>query len=682
MIPTNTTTVPADGDFSDEATITGGDEARPLEQQMVPTGPLHAKVLARVRARLDLAYRNISLRYDAWDRADEKRRLYVNLARPARKGDNTVDSSKLEMPFERPIVMPLTYAIHETRKAEMASQFFFRAPFSQLDGIGIEDIKAAKMAEVKLEYDYQQSDGPLAVYSIIQDADAYGVGIIYDHWDEVSGWQAGQVDPTMAALAQAVGAPAPEAPLTWGPIKQFTNWSPVDPYMTWPDPRVTRARLQDGEFFGHRSYRSYLWLLEHSIENGGNYFNLDALKRQGSSGAATGDSRIASRNRSADMAQFRLKDTTDENDRGFFVIDNFQIKIIASEWGLGEGTKPEIWWFTMADERFIIRAHPSAYRHNQFTYACAESNFDIHQYANPGIIENLDGIQRTTDWLVNSRIENVRKFLNDMLIFSPELVEEDDIAHPGPARWIRLTALGTQAAMQGLDINSMLRQFQVQDLTGAHFEVTQFLMEMANKLGSANDTMQGQPLPEKRTLGEINQAQAAGSKRLTVTSRLMDAMAFKPLALRAISNAQQFYTLEQWIRVVGDYAMIDPEGLGRLQMTKSSLMGNFDYRPSTALSPQDPARMMQVWNTLYDMAIKNPAISTPDPIDPSVLSIKELFKFVARLGGAREVDTFFHNLPQMVGQPPGVLPDEQIQQGVQDGNLVPMPQAPRQQPGF
>lgn len=660
-------------EVSDDAKIEAGKpQPGTLEAELLPNKTLHGKILQRLRARLDLSYRNISQRYDAWDRADEKRRLYVNLARPARKGDHTSDMSKLEMPFNRAIVMPVTYSIHETRKAEMASQFFFRAPFSQFDGRGLEDMKAAKIAEVKIEYDYQQSDGPLAVYSVIQDADAYGIGIIYDHWDEQMGWQTTPPPPMLVQALQGLGMEPPEPTTDWGLLKQFTRWSPIDPYMFWPDPRVTRGHIQDGEFAGHRAYRSFFWLLERDQKNGGNYINLDELKKQSGSGNQSMDTRIAQRNRSADASQFALKESTDEKDKGYFVIDNFQVKIIPKDWGLGEGVIPEIWWFSMADERIIIRCHKSAYQHNEFTYACGETNYDIHQYANPGSVEMMDGLQRTIDWLVNSRIENVRKFLNDMLVFSPELIEEDDVANPGAARWIRLTQQGTIAAMQGLSIDNMMKQFQVHDVTGTHFEVTQFLVEMANKLGSANDTMQGQELPERRTLGEIKQAAAAGSKRLTVTSKIIESMVFKPLALRAIQNAQQFYEMEQWVRVAGDYAEIDPEGVGRLLISRGDMAGNFDYVPGTALTSSDPARTLPVWEKLYEMAISNPALSTPDPLDPTVLDVKSLFKMVSRLGGAREVDTLFKQMPAIPQQAPGVLPDDQIDAGVQAGNLVPI----------
>lgn len=659
--------------FPDDAEITPG--APPsIEALLNPKQPMHGKVLQRLKARFELSERVMAGRYDTFDRVDEKRRLYVNLARPARKGDGSVNPDKKEMPFERAIVMPLSYAMHETRKAEIFSQYAFRAPFTQLDGRGIEDIKPAKMAEIKLEYDFQESDGPLSVYSLIQDADAYGMGVVTDTWEEVSGWTSQPPDPMQVMISQALGQPPPEPTQVWGPIKQFTRWNPVDPYLFRPDPRVPRGRLQDGEFAGHRSFGSAIWLKERDEKHGGNYFNVEFLSKEGSAQIQSADTRVSARTRGAmDAQQYTLRSSTDEKDKGFYVLDTLFIKITPKEWGLGDGDDPEIWWFVIADERIIVRAHKSPYQHQQFPYACGETNYDIHQHSNPGAVEMLDGIQRVTDWLVNSRIENVRKFLNDMILFSPEMIEQDDLLHPGTARWIRYTPEGTLALLQGLSADSMLKQFKVDDVTGTHFDIANFLADYANKLGAANDTMQGQTLPDKRTLGEINNAVAAGSKRLSVTAKILDSMAFKPLATRAVMNAQQFYDLQQWVRIAGDYAEIDPENLGRIQMSRADLAGNFDYVPMSALTPQDPARMLSVWNQLYNLAVSNPALSAPDPIDPQVLNLKKLFKMVARLGGAREVDTLFQDLPMQPGVgAPGVLPDEQIQQGVQSGNLAPV----------
>src|SRR5690349_12808269 len=96
---------PNSATFPDGAKITAGPQ-QPVEVLLdYKNGKEHKNVLARTKARLDLSFRNKQPRYDAYDRADEKRRLYVNLASPARRGDGTVDVTKKEMPFERPIVM-------------------------------------------------------------------------------------------------------------------------------------------------------------------------------------------------------------------------------------------------------------------------------------------------------------------------------------------------------------------------------------------------------------------------------------------------------------------------------------------------------------------------------------------------------------------------------------------------
>lgn len=642
---------------------------KPIEQRLLPESQFHATIVQRLRARLQLSYRNRSLRYDDWDRVDEHRRLYVNQNRPARKGNKQNDVTMREMPFDRAIVIPASYAIHEARKAQLFKQFMARSPFIQLDGVAWEDVKPAKLMEIKLDYDFGQSNGPLGLYSLIQDTDAYGQGIVYDHWDEVFGWKTQPAPPPNPMLAQLGIQPPPPQP-QWASIRQFTRWVNVDPYMYWPDPRVSAINMQEGEFVGHRAFRSFLWLLERSQDNGGVYFNLDELRRGGTRGMA--DTRIANRNRISTEQQFSLRDSlgVDEKDKGYVVLDHFQVKLIPKEWELGTGTQPEVWWFTMADERYIIRAHKSAYRHNQFTYGVAEAQPDPHQLTNPGIVENLDGLQRTIDWLVNSRVDNVRKFLNDMLIFSPELVEQEDIENPGPARWIRLTEQGTQAAMQGLGIDSMIKQFPVQDVTQAHFEVANYLADMATRLGGASDSMQGQVTQERKTLGEINEVLGGSSDRLAMTAHLIDAMAIRPLAMRAISNAQQFYSLNQWVRLLGADAEIDPESMGRIQMTAADLEGNFDYTPVSPVTPEDPTRQVAVWQGLLQTAATIPQLMAPNPMDGSYLDISELFKLIARLGGAREIDQIFKQAPPM--QPMQVMGDEQVDQQVQAGNLAPV----------
>jgi hypothetical protein len=227
--------------------------------------------------------------------------------------------------------------------------------------------------------------------------------------------------------------------------------------------------------------------------------------------------------------------------------------------------------------------------------------------------------------------------------------------------------------MQGLSMDAMIKQLEVGDVTGTHFEVAQYLSDMMTRLGGASDSMQGSPTGERKTLGEINEVLSGSTDRLAMTAHLIDAMAIGPLAMRAISNAQQFYSLNQWVRLLGADAEIDPDSLGRIQLSASDLEGNFDYTPVSPVTSEDPARQVAVWQGLLSTASTIPQLMTPDPQTGTYLDMTELFKLIARLGGAREVDSIFKTLPPQMQQQQ-VMPDEQVAQETQKGNLVPLPQ--------
>lgn len=659
---------------------------QPIEVRLRPGTKLHGKIVQKLRARLDLSYRNMSSRYDDWDRVDEHLRFYIDLTRTVRKGDkSTTSQSGREMPFDRSIVVPVSYAIHEVRKTQLYGLFGHREPFIQLQGRGPEDVKPAKLLEAVLDYDYQQSQGPVSLYSMLQDADKYGMGIVYDHWEDVSGWTEKPAQPSMLGmLATTLGlAPPPPPERVWQTTKEYNRWTPVDPFNFWPDPRVSISNLQEGEFIGHRVYRGLMHLLERQKNedgSGGPYFNLDKLKTTNSSGSQGESSRLVGRTRFA-VDQFALREMGDDKDKGYYTLDHLQVKIIPKDWELGPEDKPEIWWFTLADERTIIRAHRSAYEHGRFCYSVAEINPDPHTIANPGVIENLDGLQRTINWLLNSHIENVRKFLNNELIFSPELIEEADVLNPGPARWIRLTQLGSQLLQQGvMPISAMYAQFNVADVTGGHMNTIQSLFEMAQRMSGASDPMMGSPTTEQKTLGEVNAVIAGASQRMGVTARMIDAQAITPLAERAVSNRQQFTSIEQFFRIAGDLAK-EYGGQSLQRVKQADVQGNFDYVPHSAVTYGDPARMAQTWQQILQTVGAFPQVTMPGP-DGMKLDVREVFNETVRNMGVRDIGEYYIMDPmyqQMMAQQQAmaqgggvqVMPDEQLVQQAQAGNLIP-----------
>jgi hypothetical protein len=647
----------------------------PLEQRLAPGSSLHQELVGRLTARLDLSRRHISKRYDDWTRTDEHVRLFLDLSRRARKGDRTADPDKREMPFERSVCIPVTAAILLVRLTQLIAIFTSRSPMIQLEGRAPEDVRPAKLMEALMAYDLTQMRDVLVFWALCQDADKYGLGVLYDTWEEESGYRlmTANVPPVLRPVLKMLGLlPGPQK--AWGVLRAYNRWLPVDPFSYWPDPRVPMSQVQRGEFVGHREYQGLMYLKERERQPDGTglYFNLDELGKLGAGGgsrvtsgaaAATGDQ---GRARFA-AEHFSLRQSPDEADKGFYAIDHLQVKLIPRAWKLGEQDRPEIWWFTLAEEQLIIRAHGCSYAHGEFTYAAAEAHPDEHALFNPGMEENLDGLQRTIDWLVNSHIENTRKFINDSLLYSPALIEEADLLNPGPAKHIRTTQKADEMILNGqLQLAQCLYQFPFVDVTAPHLKTANVLFDFAQRLASISDPQMSQTTDDKRTLGEVQQVVAASSQRLAMLARLIDCMAIRPLAQRMVTNRQQFTTEPQFVRITGELAQ-EFGGAERILVAPEDLGGSFDYIAHTGVLPPDPERMAGVWMQLFSALTKAPLLLQPTP-DGKQLDVYEVFNEGARAMGIKDIEKFYK---PMMPTAPAVLPDAALAAGVQAGNVVP-----------
>lgn len=633
----------------------------PLHVRLRSGSALHQNLLTRLNARQKLAETGIQGRYDEWNRVDEHCRLFVDLSRQARKGDKSSMTNKREMPFDRAIVMPVSNAILQVRTTQLMSIFTARDPIIQIEGTGPEDVKPGKLMQATINYDAAQTALPFQFHSLIQDAEKYGMGVECDTWEQEPGWVIERADPMLAPIMEQLGLPTESR--EWGFLREYNKIETIDPYAFWPDPRVSLSQVKDMEFIGHRCWKGYLALFERSMENGGVYFNLDKLLHTGPEARR----QVRSRDRFAPQ-NMRMLGSIDEKDRGFHAVDCMQVKIVPRDWQLGNETRPEIWWFTWVDRNTIIRAHRSEYNHGKFGYSVAESNPDPHASSNPGTIENLDGLQRVIDWLGNSHIENSRRHLNNSMLYGAAFIEEADILNPNAAGHFRLTKFGERLIMEGrLTLDQVIKQVELTDVTRQHIQDIGFFFDMAQRMTGAADQNMGRPTTQKRTLGEIQSVLSGSSQRMSVQAVLMDAAAIAPMAMRLVSNRQQFSSKEQFYRITGDLA----RELGdRVLIRPQDVYGNFDYTSNTGALPPDPAQMAETWVKVMEALGKLPILLAPTP-DGRQISLHEVFNETLRAAGIKNFDQFYQ---QMVMPPPGVVPDEEVEQGVQAGNVVPIDQ--------
>lgn len=647
---------------------------------------LHGKVLDKIMSRIRLSNNSMGNRYSEWDRVDEQTRLYINLNEAARAGDKStmynIDGTTMrEMPFNRSLVIPVSYVVLSVRLSQLMSMLASHKPMWPLEGRGPEDVTPSRLMEACIDYDMEQSRALLAMYQFFMDAEKYGIGVLYDTWNEDYGWT---LDPRarnqqVQGFLQSYGAD-PGSFKKWDVVREYNNWECIDPFYFWPDPRVPKGDIQRGEFCGHRFARNYIWIKERSIDRGGPYFNTQHLKD-------LKDMETSLKYTSSRDTLLGTFDNTssDETDLGLYALDHLQIRLIPKDWELSDSEDPEIWWFTVANEQVIIRAHQSSYDHDQFTYGVGESNVDLHTPFNPGNIENLDAMQRFMNWMLNSHFENVRKHLNDMLIYGPSFVMEEDILNPGPARHIRLTQRGEELVeMHNVNPQNFVAQLSLADVTGPHLSSAQYIWEMITRMTATSDPEIGHPTEEKKTLGEIQNIIAGSSKRVMLVYRLHELMCFQPMIFRAIMNRQQFTSMEQYVKITGEMVgeMVQE---GRMLVTPWAIQGNFDYAPRSNILPPDPAKSAIAWSQILFGLGKFPQVWLPGS-DGRVLDPRLIFNEIARNMGIKHVNQFYRQITpmDMMGGPGGpmpmapnqnmpnvkVMPDNQVQQEAQKGNIV------------
>lgn len=656
--------------FSDDAVISSVEDA-PIEERLKPSSTLHQEILSRLISRRDAADSHMSGRRSDWKEVNNSVRMYVDLRKGAKKGDKTTDPDVYEMPFQRSIVVPASYSILHVIVTQLVSIFGQTEPMIQIRGRGPDNIARAKTMESVLAYDLDEMRAFLPVYSLCQDATKLGCGIIYDSWHTEQGVRETEdppppgygVDPFVTSVWDSTGPHITEEPYT---IKEHNQWTPINPMDYYPDPRVPIGDPEEGEYCGHRFVRGLMFLKERSIDYGGRYFNIEELKKRCGSASFREDSKLS------DADEDFSDENVDELDYGSFELYHMQVKLIPREWELSDGERPEIWWFTWANDSVIIRAHKNPFGHGEFTYAIAESDPDFYSAFSPGIIESISGLQKFMDWMLNSHLQNLMRHLNDALIYSPTLVEEFDITHPGPARHIRLTQLGEELLLTGgYSISNFIHQLPVQDLTSPHLSAMHQLFQLAQRLSAANDPQMGMPTPDRRTLGEIQTINANASQRIAIIARLIDSMAISKLAKRAIANRIEFTDTEQYYRIVGEDPM-SPNSY--LLANRDSIAGNYDYVYNSGILPPDPVRMSRTWAQILETAARTvPMImqSPTPPPDGKIPDINRILKETISTMGVKNLDEFLLTLPppQQPGQPPQVettvMPDEQVQQQVQ-----------------
>ena len=633
------------------------DEQR-LRNKIETSQTFHNKLLDLCVKRFQASERVMSSRYDAWRKAEEQHLAYVNEDDTDREGNEW-------NPFARSIVVPYTYAIMQTRLT-----FFFLAlasknPVIPIIGNGPDDILPAKMHEIINSYQINKNQGLSTFYCWLQDSERYGLGVVKNIWMERhrERWVLERQPIMVLGQQMAEKKVRVRKPVTEYAGNLQINVHPTDFY---PDTRVNISHFQEGEFVIQRMRLSHSHILEKVRD--GVYFNEEQILKVRGSGVLNNTDVQSDLINGRDSSLRRIMGLTeaspmgvDAKEGGFHDVKECWVRLIPKEYGLSSYQYPELWVFTVVDNKTIIGADRCMY--SEYPFYVLESNYDYGSPLNMGTPELNMGLQKILSWMFNSRVDNVQKVLNDVFVLDPSKVDLNDLFNPSPVKFIRL-----KESMYGsATLDTAIKQLQVQDVTASHLADIKVIIDLMQRVSAATDNVMGMTEEVKRTATETSSTIQLATSRLKLLLELHGINGFMPLIQAMTFNNQSFMSEGQYYRITDRTAQelgADAQLIkNRLFIDPVDLYGNFDFSVPSLDLPIDRAQMAEVWRQIIVDVTQNPILLQEYDLVP-------MMQHALWNLGVRDVSSFRRQQP--LQQPQMIVqPDQQVQQQVQAGNLVP-----------
>lgn len=629
--------------------------------------PRHTKLVELVKNSFQLSYRYVQPRYQKWEEADQMDRSYVDVSAVDDKG------KKLN-PFDRTVYIPISRAIKDVIVTYFYNVMLGARPFIPIDGRGPEDVKPAKIQEIVLDYQMEMQNIHLVIYRFLNDLIRYGYSNIKVTYGRIWKW-INRMQPVMRGFpfSHTEYERVQEQILSYeGPILNTG-----DVYRSFHDPRTTIGDIRAGQFMGWVMKRSYYYLKK--LE-GNPYFNLEYL-RQISREDQFKDETSGGKTRWEALGMTDPENLVSEEAldkmNPTYTLRETAIELIPKKYGLSESNQPEIWWLTTLNNQLLIRADKMIFDHGTLPVVAAEYDYDGVSMFNQGFYESIKGLQDLLNWLYNSHIDNVRRAVNIRSIVDPEYVRIRDLLNSNPAQMVRLKK---SLPLEMKDIKSVFMQLPVIDVTQGHLQDANLITDLMQRKAHTPDALQGIESEIKRTATEIAKTTSSGVNILQTLATIIWAQGMKPMAEMCVQNNQQLLSQRRFYRIIGDYAkdliQVDPLYAGgsipAIQAGPEDIQGLFDYPVRDVNLPIKPSDNAEIWVEVFQAAGNNPFISQQ-------IDIWWIFKNMCESLGIKNIDDARLVQPGMMPLPNyQVMPDQQIAQQAQAGNIMPMPQPPIQ----
>jgi hypothetical protein len=648
------------------------DYGYPQGLNLRPGSELHDNIVSKVMDYADSSWEVMNLKYDKWREIDQKHGGFIpaddeEKVRRAGKAEDWGDVRKFMS-----IVIPYSAATKQTLLAYLAKRFLM-GPAIRYVGQGPEDMLAAKKLEIVANQQFNYLGAGENCHRSFDDALKYGFGAVSpDYVREERMVTRPRVSTEFSRMMDRVPIAKKFSTVRRKELRfEGTALVNLDPYRCLPDPRVPIDQCQKGEFFGFFDTENIMSMLGNDGQKDG-YFNVKYVRMAGagteSRFALDNSGRGYTRSQKGETVIIR-DDLTQQRESSHPLLVRMYIKLIPREWKLGDGTDPEIWSFVVANDTFLVKLTRHDANHGLFPVAIAAPLSDGYSLLPTSFSELVLGLQETLDALVNTHWANIFKANNDMIIYDPKIIRDDDMRKSAPGLRARIRSQFWGAA----NLDNAVKQLNVHDVTRGHMQDVPMVMDWINRAYCTPDQTQGviRAGGERRSAAEFDTATSMAVTRQEHIAWIIETQYMKRVAEFYAENAQQYMSSKGWYRALGDWPEVLREqyGDGPVQVSQQDILVPYDVvtmEGRDTMGGEDASLTLQA----LELVLRNPIMITEGGIDPV-----GIFFFWMRQRGARNLDQFRQKKTPL--QPPQMqtMMDGQLDQQVQAGNMVPLAEA-------
>lgn len=612
------------------------------------TDSMHGKVLSALRQRKQMSFDRLSNRRAKWSEMEDEAQAYIQ---PTKKDSIRENARKSGIPQYTTIKVPYSYGMLMSWHTYMTSVFLARNPVHQFDGRYGETADACRAMEAIMDHSVQAGDHMVPYYIWLMDMGKYGLGILGSYWAEESSYISNTrlVEEKYFGLVTGRQKKVRE-------VKRVPGFTGIRVYnvrpQDWfPDPRVSLARFQEGEFCGRYTEVGWNTIIKRQAQ--GKYFNVDELKKtklnRGKPGTYDpGSPRIELPN-TLDMGYTTESASSDDkkDSKALVGLLEMTVEIVPRDWGIGISTYPEKWVFSLGNDAVVIGCEPLGELHQKFPFDIMEYEIEGYALGKRSMLEITEKLNDTMTFLFDSHMLNVRRSMNDQLVVDPSRLVMKDFTDPGAGKLVRVKPLA-----YGQDTRLAWSQITVQDITRSNMADAEMVAGLMQRITGIVDPVQGMlNSGGRRTATEVRTSSTMGINRLKTNAEYASALGFTPFATKSVSMLQNHHNEEREFRIAGALT----GKMRKVTVTPEMIAGQYNYVPIDGTMPMDRMAQSMLWKELFMLFKQIPQLAQG-------YDIYGILDMIAWLSGVKNMEQYRLD----------VVSNENIQNEVQAGNLVPM----------